>query len=60
MPGLAEKWKHPAGFPGVVGAVDGTYIKIPGLQGEHRDAYICQKGFPAMHLQVSTHLPGFL
>ncbi|XP_070183209.1 uncharacterized protein [Littorina saxatilis] len=45
---LAGKWAARAGFPGVVGAIDGTYIKIPGT----RDAYICRKGFPAMHLQV--------
>ncbi|XP_070198716.1 uncharacterized protein [Littorina saxatilis] len=49
---LAGKLAARAGFPDVVGAIDGTYIKIPGTRDENRDAYICRKGFPAMHLQV--------
>lgn len=39
-----------AGFPGVIGAIDGTYIPIAG-PSEFRDSYICRKEFPAFHLQ---------
>ncbi|PVD20961.1 hypothetical protein C0Q70_19124 [Pomacea canaliculata] len=49
---LAEKWQQKAGMPGVVGALDGTYIPILGTSGPRRESYICRKGFPAMHLQV--------
>ena len=38
-------------MPGVIGAIDGTHIKIPG-PSEHRDAYISRKGVPSMQLQV--------
>ncbi|XP_070188164.1 putative nuclease HARBI1 [Littorina saxatilis] len=49
---IANDFQELRGFPGIVGAVDGTYIEIPGTTDEHRAAYICRKGFPAMHLQV--------
>ena len=49
---LAGQWQEKAGIPGVAGSIDGTYIEIPGPEDETRDAYICRKGFPAMHLQV--------
>ena len=49
---MAERWQRRAGFPGVVGAIDGTYIKIPGPRDETRDSFICRKGYPAMQLQV--------
>lgn len=39
-------------FPGVIGCVDGTYIPMTGKSGPKRDAYICRKGFPALHAQV--------
>ena len=39
-------------FPGVVGCVDGTYIPMTGKTGPQRDAYICRKGFPALHAQI--------
>ncbi|XP_053390776.1 putative nuclease HARBI1 [Mercenaria mercenaria] len=47
---IAEGFAQRQGFPGVIGAVDGTYIPIPGPT-EFRDSYICRKGFPAFHLQ---------
>lgn len=50
-PRIAEKFAQRAGFPGVIGAVDGTYIPIPGPK-DFRDSYICRKGFPAFHLQA--------
>ena len=48
---IAEGFAQRAGFPGVIGAVDGTYIPITG-PSEYRDSYICRKGFPAFHLQA--------
>jgi len=39
-------------FPGVIGCVDGTYIPMTGKSGTKRDAYICRKGYPAMHVQI--------
>jgi len=39
-------------FPGVIGCVDGTYIPMIGKSGPQRDAYICRKGFPALHAQI--------
>ena len=40
-------------MPGVVGCVDGTYVPMTGKSGEKRNAYICRKGFPAMHAQIT-------
>jgi hypothetical protein len=37
------------GMPGVVGAIDGTYIPGP---SDHRSSYINRKGYPSMQLQV--------
>lgn len=48
---IAGKFSARAGFPNVIGAVDGTYIPIPGPP-LFRDSYICRKGYPAMHLQA--------
>ena len=47
---IAEGFAQRAGFPGVIGAIDGTYVPITGPT-EFRDSYICRKGFPAFHLQ---------
>lgn len=47
---ISEKFSQRAGFPNVVGAIDGTYVPFSG-PSEHRDSYICRKGFPAMQLQ---------
>jgi len=52
IPPKAEEFERVAGLPGVVGAIDGTYIKIKGKTDNTRDSYICRKGYPAMHLQV--------
>lgn len=48
---LAEIFAERAGFPNVVGAIDGTYVPISGPTA-FRESYICRKGFPAMHLQA--------
>ena len=48
---VSNGFRQKCGFPGVIGAIDGTYIPIPG-PSQDRDSYICRKGFPAVHLQV--------
>lgn len=40
------------GFPGVIGAVDRTHVKIA-VPKEHSDSYINRKGFHSIQLQVS-------
>lgn len=47
----AEGFLGRAGFPCVVGALDGTYVPISG-PSSYRDSYICREGYPAMHLQA--------
>ncbi|KYN02346.1 Putative nuclease HARBI1 [Cyphomyrmex costatus] len=39
-------------FPGVIGAIDGTHIKITAPK-DHHDSYINRKGFHSIQLQVS-------
>lgn len=39
------------GFPGVVGAIDGTHIKITGPK-HNRAAYVNRKGYYSIQLQV--------
>ena len=48
---IAQDFEEVGGMPGVIGAIDGTHIKIPG-PSEHRNAYINRKGVPSMQLQV--------
>lgn len=47
-----------AGFPGVVGAVDGTLIAIP--RPHDFEGWYCRKGFTAVNVQaVVDHLGAF-
>eukprot|EP00644_Phytophthora_capsici_P005956 jgi/Phyca11/97861/e_gw1.2.1218.1 len=47
-----------AGFPGVVGAVDGTLIAIP--RPRDFEGWYCRKGFPAVNVQaVVDHIGAF-
>ncbi|XP_033729774.1 putative nuclease HARBI1 [Pecten maximus] len=48
---ISENFTQRAGFPNVIGALDGTYIPILGPTA-FRESYICRKGFPALHLQA--------
>ena len=48
---LASDFEKVGGIPGVIGAIDGTHIRIPG-PSDHRDAYINRKGTPSIQLQV--------
>lgn len=51
LQGIADGFMAKTGFPGVIGAIDGTHIAIPG-PSDHRDSYINRKGFPSIQLQV--------
>uniref|UniRef100_A0ABM0GNC9 Putative nuclease HARBI1 n=1 Tax=Saccoglossus kowalevskii TaxID=10224 RepID=A0ABM0GNC9_SACKO len=48
---ICESFRQKTGFPGVIGAVDGTHIYIPG-PSHHRNSYINRKGFPSIQLQA--------
>ena len=48
----AEGFQQRCGMPGIIGAVDGTHVPVPGPTTEHRASFINRKGFPSMILQV--------
>lgn len=41
-------------FPGVIGAIDCTHIKIKKTGGNHAQFYINRKGSYSLNVQVST------
>ncbi|XP_062572680.1 putative nuclease HARBI1 [Saccostrea cucullata] len=41
-----------AGFPGVVGAIDGTQIPIQGMSSDYEPLYICRKGYHSINVQA--------
>jgi hypothetical protein len=41
-----------AGFPNVVGAIDGTLIPIQGMAGIEEPTFVCRKGFHALNIQA--------
>lgn len=41
-----------AGFPNVVGAIDGTHIPIQGMSSEDEPLFICRKGFHSINVQA--------
>ncbi|XP_045106663.1 putative nuclease HARBI1 [Portunus trituberculatus] len=51
LPQLADDFFRRTNMPGVIGAIDGTHIPIPGPSHE-RQAYINRKGFPSIQLQA--------
>lgn len=48
-----EKIEQLYGFPGVIGAVDGTHVKISAPK-DNSESYINRKGFHSIQLQVSV------
>jgi len=46
-----ETIKRNYAFPGVIGAIDGTHIKILAPR-EHNESYVNRKGFHSIQLQV--------
>ena len=51
LAGIEDGFRRRCDFTGVVGAIDGTHIHIPG-PGEHRNSYINMKGFASVQLHV--------
>ncbi|KAG0420107.1 hypothetical protein HPB47_003673 [Ixodes persulcatus] len=50
-----------AGFPGVLGAIDGSHIVCKGLQGKDAQSYINRHGLPSVLLQaICDHEARFL
>jgi len=52
MDSIAESFSTRCGFPGLVGAFDGTHIPIPAPVSEHRASFIIRKGYASIRLQV--------
>jgi hypothetical protein len=50
LPGVEEGFYKLAGFPGVVGTVDGTLIRIP--RPADFEGWYCRKGFLAVNVQA--------
>ncbi|XP_066590826.1 putative nuclease HARBI1 [Prorops nasuta] len=48
---ISESFKRHKGFPNIVGAIDGTHIKIAAPKSDP-ESYINRKGFHSMQLQV--------
>lgn len=46
-----ETIEHLYGFPNVIGAIDGTHIKIAAPK-DNSDSYVNRKGFHSIQLQV--------
>ncbi|KAG3139001.1 hypothetical protein PC129_g18110 [Phytophthora cactorum] len=56
---VEEGFEAIAGFPGVVGALDGTLFKIP--RPRDFEGWYCRKGFPAVNVQaIVDHREAFL
>jgi nuclease HARBI1 len=47
-----EKFYNIGGFPNVLGAVDGTQIRIISPGGNSAQCYYCRKGYPSINVQV--------
>ncbi|XP_052786768.1 putative nuclease HARBI1 isoform X1 [Mya arenaria] len=52
MDQVAEGFSARCGIPGIVGAVDGTHVPVPGPRSQHRASFINRKGYPSIQLQV--------
>ncbi|XP_046401493.1 putative nuclease HARBI1 [Ischnura elegans] len=53
--GVIDGFTRSSGFPGVIGAIDGTHIEIP-APNESAAAYVNRKGYHSIHLQVCMNL----
>ncbi|XP_046408217.1 putative nuclease HARBI1 [Ischnura elegans] len=49
--GVIDGFARSSGFPGVIGAIDGTHIEIP-APNESAAAYVNRKGYHSIHLQA--------
>jgi hypothetical protein len=41
-----------AGFPNVVGAIDGTQVPIQGMSTAEEHLFVCRKGFHSINVQA--------
>ena len=41
-----------SGFPGVLGAIDCSHIRIQAPKSQNKQAYICRKGYTSMNVQA--------
>lgn len=48
-----QQFYNLAGFPNVLGAVDGTHIRIQSPVGGLSQCFYCRKGYPTINVQVS-------
>lgn len=49
---IAEDFERHSAFPGIIGAIDGTHIRIH-APGEDSNSYVNRKGFHSVQVQVS-------
>jgi hypothetical protein len=49
---VKDQFSMKCGFPNVIGAVDGTHIRIPS-PSDNQEKYINRKGYHSIQLQVS-------
>ena len=52
METIADGFRQRSGFPGVIGAIDGTHVTIPAPRSVHRAAFINRKGQSSMVVQL--------
>lgn len=50
---LMRDFRSLKNFPGVIGAIDCTHVKIKKTGGDMAQYYICRKGFYSLNVQVS-------
>ena len=48
---IKQKFYNIAGFPNVIGAIDGTLIPIRAVGGDEEQIYVSRKGFHALNIQ---------
>jgi len=51
---IMQGFERASGFPGIIGAIDGTHIRINAPKKNSAD-YVNRKGYHSIHLQVSEY-----
>lgn len=54
MPDIKSSFEEEGGFPGIIGVVDGTHIRIRAPEQEP-EAYINRKKFHSINVQLVAH-----
>lgn len=52
FPAIKAKFYEQSGFPGVIGLVDGTHIKVSAPRREIEHVFYCRKGGHSMNVQI--------